>query len=216
LPAIWDGNALTFKKAGNGFLVWNNSQRVLFCEGGLGASNFADSSYVLCHCKNAKEIVFVGTGGGIGKSVENADINVPLSCVRLDKVTEVLFPAEVPAKADKNLAQEIRVGIEKTAADLGVRVHSGLHATVPFLFAETKELLVNLQKQGALSIDIELSVLYVMANHYGKKVAGAVRIGDLPLKGLPTWKSRSYKLQLKKEVHRRISQGIVNHFFVKP
>jgi hypothetical protein len=60
---------------------------------------------------------------------------------------------------------------------------------------------------------MELSVLYVRVNHYGKKVAGAVRIGDLPLKGLPTWKSGSHKLQLKKEVHKRITQGIVNHFF---
>lgn len=171
---------------------------MLFCEGGLGASNFADSSYVLCHCKNIKEVVFVGTGGGIGNNIESADINVPLSCIRLDKVTELLFPAEAPAKADKHLARDLRAEIEKAVADLGVRVHSGMHATVAFLLAETKELLVNLQKQGALSVDMELSIFYVLANHYRKKVAGAIRIGDLPLKGLPTWKSCSYRLQLKK------------------
>lgn len=161
-------------------------------------------------------MVFVGTGGGIGKNVESADINVPTSCIRLDKVTKVLVSAEVPARADMHLARELRVEIEKTVAYLGVRVHSGMHATVPFFLAETKELLVNLQKQGALSVDMELSFLYVLANHYRKRVASAVRIGDLPLKGLPTWKSRSYKLELKKEVHKRITQGIVNYFFIKP
>jgi ribosomal protein S9 len=36
-------------------------------------------------CTNVK-IVFVGTGGGISGQVESSHINVPPSCVRLDKV----------------------------------------------------------------------------------------------------------------------------------
>jgi purine-nucleoside phosphorylase len=151
--------------------------------------------------------VSVGTGGGIVKNVENADINLTLSCIRLDKVVEVLFCAEVPVGADNHLGRELRVEIEKTVADLDVGVDSAIHATVPSFLAETKELLINLQKQGALSVDMGLSVLYILADHHRKKMAGTVRIGDLPLKGLPTWKSRSYKLQLKKEVHKRITQA---------
>jgi hypothetical protein len=55
-PATLEANMVTFKKAGSCYLVWNNSQPVLFYEGGLGASNFGDSSFVL-PCRNIEEIV---------------------------------------------------------------------------------------------------------------------------------------------------------------
>jgi purine-nucleoside phosphorylase len=210
---ILTNNALRFEKVGDGYLVWKNDQRALFCEGGIGASNFADSSYVLCHCRNVKEIIFVGTGAGIGKDVESADVNVPTSCIRLDKVLEIFLPPEAPANADSELSGSLRIAIEKALQNLGTKVHSGMHATVPFFLSETKELLTDLQKQGAISVDMELSVLYALANRYNKKVAGIVRIGDLPLKGLPTWKSRSYKLQLKEKVHKKIVQGIIDYVF---
>ncbi|MDH5482335.1 MAG: hypothetical protein OEY22_05600 [Candidatus Bathyarchaeota archaeon] len=68
---------LKLEKTGNSFLVRKGSKHVLFGSGGIGASNFADSSYILCHCKNAEEIIFVGTGGGVGTHLESADINRP-------------------------------------------------------------------------------------------------------------------------------------------
>jgi len=92
-PEILAQNSLTLMRVNSGFLVRNNDHSALFCEGGIGASTFADSSYVLCHCASVKEILFVGTGGGIGDDVQTADINMPPSCVRLDKVMEILLPA---------------------------------------------------------------------------------------------------------------------------
>jgi purine-nucleoside phosphorylase len=191
------------------------NKRVLFSEGGIGASNFADSSYVLCHCRNVKEIIFVGTGGGIGERVETADINIPRSCIRLDKVLEIFLPPEAPAKADPKLAEELKNLIKRETRKLRIKVHSGTHATLPFFLSETKQLLTNLQKQGVLSVDMELSVLYALANHYNKKAAGIIRIGDLPLRGLPTWKSRADKLRFKEEVHKKIVYGIMRYLFNK-
>lgn len=73
--------------------------------------------------------------------------------------------------------------IEQATGRLGIAVYSETHATVPFFLAETRQLLVNLVKQGAVSIDMELSVLSTLANRYEKKTAGIIRIGDLPLRG---------------------------------
>jgi purine-nucleoside phosphorylase len=137
---ILTNNALRSEKVGNGYLVWKNDRRALFCEGGIGASNFADSSYVLCHCRNAKEIIFVGTGAGIGKDVEIADVNVPTSCIRLDKVLEIFLLPEAPANADSELSGNLRIAIENALQDLSTEVYSGMHATVPFFLSETKEL----------------------------------------------------------------------------
>jgi purine-nucleoside phosphorylase len=210
-----NARGLEFKRVGSGFLVWNEEKSALFCEGGTGASNFADSCYVLCHCGNVEEILFVGTGGGIGERVETGDVNVPPSCIRLDKVLEILLPPEAPANADEGLWSELRLTVEKAVASLGITVHGGVHATVPFFLSETRELLTRLQGQGVVSVDMELSVLYALAGHYKKKAAGVVRIGDLPLKGLPTWKSRSYKMELKREAHRMILKSMAVHIFEK-
>jgi purine-nucleoside phosphorylase len=212
-PKILARNALTFGRIGNSYLVRKNDCRALFCEGGTGASNFADSSYVLCHCANVKEVLFVGTGGGIGEDVQTADVNIPPSCVRLDKVLEILLPPEAPAEADPTLNRKLKAIIEREASSLGIAVHNGIHATVPFFLSETRKLLTDLQKRGVVSVDMELSVLYALANHYGKKAAGIIRIGDLPLKGLPTWKSRSCRLRLKEKVHTKIAEGIIQYLF---
>jgi len=210
------GKGLTFERVDSSFLVRNKNKQALFCKGGIGASNFADSSYILCHLKNVEEIIFLGTGGGLGEHVESADINIPSSCIRLDKVLEMILPPEAPAKADSYLAEKLKGLIENDVRDLGIKVHNGVHATVPFFLSETKELLKDLQKKGALSVDMELSVLYALANYYHKKAAGIIRIGDLPLKGLPTWKSLTYKRGLKKEVHKKILNAVINYLFIKP
>lgn len=204
---------LTCEKVGSSFMVWKGDKRAVFCEGGIGASNFADSSYILCHCKRVREIIFVGTGAGIGENVGSADINLPSCCIRLDKVAEILLPPEAPAKANLDVAKKMAKLIEKEVQALDIRVHQGIHATVPFFLAETRQLLTDLQKQGALSVDMELSVLYALANYYDKEVAGIVRIGDLPLGGLPTWKSLRHKVGLKKEVHTKILRALVSYLF---
>jgi purine-nucleoside phosphorylase len=160
-----------------------------------------------------KEIVFAGTGAGIRENVGSADVNLPSRCIRLDKVLEILLPPEAPAKANLEMTKKLRKLIEKEVQALGIRVHQGIHATVPFFLAETRELLTDLQKQGALTVDMELSVLYALANHYDKKAAGIVRIGDLPLGGLPTWKSRRHKVELKKKVHAKILRALFAYLF---
>jgi purine-nucleoside phosphorylase len=77
--AVMADKGLKFERKGNSFIVWKGDMQALFCEGGVGASNFADSSYILCHCGKVEEVIFVGTGGGIGEDVESADINLPTS-----------------------------------------------------------------------------------------------------------------------------------------
>jgi purine-nucleoside phosphorylase len=158
-----------------------------------------------------KEVIFVGTGGGLSEDTRTVDINIASSCIRLDKVLEILLPLQASARADPELAKKLKIAIEKKVHSLGIKVHMGKHATVPFFLSETKRLLIDLQKQGALSVDMELSVLYALANHYGKKAVGIIRIGDLPLKRLPAWESSSHELRFKKEVHTKILEGIISH-----
>jgi len=201
------------KKFGGNFLVEKNKQRALFCAGGVGASAFADSAYILCQVPQVTEVIFAGTGGGIGKMVNTTDVHVPHTCKRLERVLEILIPSEIPAKADGQLIGELLPLIKEEVRDLRINVHSGIHATVPFVCSETRSLLLSLQRQGVLSVDMELSVLLALADHYDKRAAGIIRIGDCPLKGLMFWDSIKSKVKLKAEIHRRILYALLKHLF---
>lgn len=55
-------DTVTFKKAGSGYLVWNDSQRVLVCKGGTDESDFGDPSFVLCNAGIFRKQWLVRTG----------------------------------------------------------------------------------------------------------------------------------------------------------
>ena len=192
-----------------GYLVRNKDARVLFCRTGIGASVFADIANILCNCQNTKTILFTGTAGGLSDQVQIMDLNVPRSCLRLDKVLEILLPLDAPANADSQLAHKIQTNLENNMTELGVPVHSQPHATVPFITCETEAFLTDLQRRGIWTVDMELSVLYALANHYQIPSAGILLVEDLPLHGLPFWKCRDFKLELKQRVQKIILQTIL-------
>jgi len=204
---------LVLKPLNSGFLVRRRKEQALFCRGGIGASVFTDFSYVLCHCDTVEEIIFVGSGAGLGATVNTADVHLPASCLRLERVLEDLLPRSASATATPSLLEALKGLIEPRVRELGTSTHVGLHATVPFLHIETNPFLRDLEKRGVLSVDMELAVLYALANHYGKKTVGIIRIGDLPLRGIPIWKSRDYQVELKKTVHKAILQAILEFLF---
>jgi len=208
-----DAGGLILKPLNSSFLVRRRKEQALFCRGGIGASVFADFSYVLCHCDTVEEIIFVGSGAGLGRTVNTADAHLPGSCLRLERVLEDLLPRSASATATPRLVEALKGLIEPRVRGLGTSVHVGLHATVPFFHIETEPFLRRLEKRGVLSVDMELAVLYALANHYGKKTAGIIRIGDLPLRGIPVWKSRDYQVELKKRVHGAILQALLEFLF---
>ena len=194
-----------------GYLVRSKDAEVLFCRTGIGASIFADITNVLCNCQNTKTILFVGTAGGLCDQVQTMDLNVPLSCLRLDKVLEVLLPLDAPANADSQLADQIRTSLENNMTEVGITVHTQPHATVPFITCETEAFLLDLQQRGIWTVDMELSVLYALASHYQIRSAGILLVEDLPLHGLPFWKCRDIKVELKQQVQNKILQTILQN-----
>jgi purine-nucleoside phosphorylase len=196
-------------------MVETKDQQVLFCRGAIGASMFADIGYVLCNSRNVEDVIFLGTGGGISHEVQTADVNIPSGCLRLDKVLEIMLPPEAPAKADIELAGQVRKLVEEEMKDVGVTLHDGLHATVPFLLCENKPFLMDLLNQGVLSVDMELSVLYALANHFSKKAVGVIRVDDLPLQGLYLWDAREDQVMLKRRVHTVILRAVLQFVFSK-
>jgi purine-nucleoside phosphorylase len=212
---VVEAENLVSEEIKSGYLVKSKDEQILFCRTGMGASVFADITNVLCNCQNTKTLLFVGTAGGISDEVQPTDLNIPPSCLRLDKVLEILLPLDAPADVDKELANQIQSNLKAAVAELEVNVHSQLHATVPFITCETEVFLRGLEKQGVWTIDMELSVLYALANHYNLRSAGIILVEDLPLHGLPFWKCQDINMELKQQVQTKVLQSILRTFFEK-
>ncbi len=210
---VLKAHGASYEETKTGYMVNVDGKRVLFCRGAIGASMFADIGYVLCNSRNVEEVIFLGTGGGISRDVKTADINIPSNCLRLDKVLEIMLPLEAPAKADPGLRRRIWKLVEEEVKGLGISLHDGLHATVPFLLCENKPFLVDLLNRGVLSVDMELSVLYALANHFSKKAVGIIRVDDLPLQGLLLWDALEDSLELKSQVHTGILRAVLGLVF---
>ena len=212
---VVEAENLVSEEIKSGYLVKNKDKQILFCRTGMGASVFADITNVLCNCQNTKTLLFIGTAGGISNEVQLTDLNIPPSCLRLDKVLEILLPLDAPADVDTELANKLQSSLKATLAELQTKVHCKLHATVPFVTCETEAFLRGLQKQGVWTVDMELSVLYALANHYNLRAAGILLVEDLPLHGLPFWKCRDINTELKQQVQNKMLQIILRTFFEK-
>ena len=211
--AVAERENLISEKVKCGYLLKSKNKQTLFCCTGIGASVFADITNVLCNCQNTKTILFVGTAGGISDEIQLLDLNIPPSCLRLDKVLEILLPLDAPAEVDQELATQLQSSMKAAVAEWEVRVHNQLHATVPFVTCETEAFLRDLQKKGVWTVDMELSVLYALANHYNIRSVGIILVEDLPLHGLPIWKCRDVNTELKQQVQTKVLQTILRHIF---
>jgi purine-nucleoside phosphorylase len=190
--------------------ISTEDKRFLILMGGRGASDFADSSTLLCNVSNVEEILFVGNGAGIGNRVRSKDIHIPLTCRRDDQVTNFIVDDKFSANADNAMSAEIAEITRRKIGELDINIYQEMHATIPFFYSETEEYLRKLQELSVLSIDMEMSVIYTIAKINRKKCAGMLRIGDLPLIGEEVWEVTSKRRpELNQQIRSIFLQTIV-------
>jgi len=154
----------------------NKSGLVIFI--GRGLIDFTERIRILCLIENIKEILFIGSAGSLNDNVTTGDINIPKYAIPFEDVSSWYIDiSEAIPKADEHLFNKIL----KLSSNARVNIHSKLHATVPFLYSETKEFLEYLKEIGVATIDMEVSSFYRITNYYGKKALAILRVGDMPL-----------------------------------
>jgi purine-nucleoside phosphorylase len=182
------------------YLIKDKEREIFICMGGRGASDFADSSVLLCNIPAVKEILFIGNGAGVGDNIRSKDIHIPRSCSRYEQITNFLVDQDFIAESDSTLSEEINNIINEVTRNDDIIIHRGNHATVPFFYSETEDFLKEIAEKS-ITIDMEMSVIYTFAKIYNKKSTGILRIGDLPLQGEEVWKTTDLR---RPELNRRI------------
>jgi len=162
------GNLYVKKDNKSGFIIFT----------GRGLIDFTERIRILCLIENIKEILFLGSAGSLDDNVITGDINIPRYIIPFEDVSSWYIDiSEAIPKADEHLFNKIL----ELSSDAKVNIHSKLHATVPFLYSETKEFLEYLKEIGVATIDMEVSSFYRITNYYDKKAVAILRVSDMPL-----------------------------------
>jgi len=166
----YKGNLFLRRKNKKGFIMFL----------GRGLIDFTERIRLLCSITKVKEILFIGSAASLDEKIKPLEFNIPLYVVPFENVSTVYsdFINDLPI-AHKTLWKRI-INLVK---EEGCIFHTKLHATIPFIYMETKRFLEYLKDVGISTIDMEVSGLFRIANHYKKKAAALLVVWDTPLFG---------------------------------
>ncbi len=171
---------------------------------GRGVVEFTERIMMLSTSEKVRDILFLGSAGGI-KDLYTGDLVVPYAIIPFENVSDIYVDTvrHLPLPND-DLVKEVF----DYAKETGLKVVSGLHATVPLIFMETREFLEYLAKIGALTVDMELSAFFRILNRNRKRGAALLRVSDIPLHGQHFY-SEEYE-RTKKTLRRRALEGMLH------
>lgn len=122
----------------------------------------------------AKTFLVIGAAGSLQPDLPIGSVVVPTRAIREEGTSHHYVPADVPATGSPELLEALR----DAAARAGLEPRTGLHWTSDALYREHKERIDAYRQAGVLSIDMEISALYILRQHRGVGCAAIVAISD--------------------------------------
>lgn len=157
------------------------------CSTGIGGGSTEIAVIELFH-HGARDLIRVGTAGGVAPSVVSGDLMVLTGCVRKTGAADAFVPVEFPAIADYRILNALLEACE----GLGLTPHVGLGATVDSFYATKPHLIrgdgLELQtclygdlrmwrEYGVLQLDMETAVIFVLATVLGMRAGSICTVG---------------------------------------
>ena len=122
----------------------------------------------------AKTLLIVGAAGSLQPDLPVGSVVLPMTTIREDGTSHHYLPHDVPATASTAPAEALRNACEQA----GVAPRAGLHWTTDAPYREHKEKILAFREAGVLSVDMEVSALYALAQHRGVDCAAILAISD--------------------------------------
>ena len=169
-----------FKGYNQGFCAIINGVEVSVLDSRVGSPLALDCTYYLrfTPCKN---IVFTGLIGAIQPDIEVGDIIAPTGALRGEGASRYFVDEAYPAVADFGLTCELADVLDEVYEGTGINVHYGSIYTTDAFAAETEDFLKEWGSKGLLGIEMETSVVYVIASLYGMRATSFHVVSDNPL-----------------------------------
>ncbi len=153
--------------------IWNGKKpRFTFIYSQVGPTN-ADLTVMLLKGTGVREVILVGSCGGLRENMNPGDIVIPQAFYGFDYVSE-LWSKEKPYYVDENL----RKALLSIAEEKGISYHSGTSATVDSLHRQ-----VRLDLSNFVCAEMEGSVFAAAARKLGYRFAAVLWVSDVPARG---------------------------------
>lgn len=151
--------------------VLNNQVTIATLRMGAPAAVMACEELMAC---GARTLLIVGAAGSVQPDLSIGSVVLPTSAIREEGTSHHYLPAELPATATYELVDDLRAACEQR----GLQPRTGLHWTTDAPYREHKEKIAAYRDAGVLSVDMEVSAMYVLAQHRGAACAAVVAISD--------------------------------------
>lgn len=173
---------LTVKREYTSYLGEVNNEKILVISTGMGGPSTAICVEELAMI-GIKNLIRVGTSGGMQLNVSAGDLVIASSAIRQDGTSREYVPIEFPAVADF----ELLCALNKAAKELGYVAHTGVvHCKDSFYGQHSPERMpVSYEleqkwqawiKAGALCSEMESAALYTVASSLNLKAAAILLV----------------------------------------
>ena len=147
--------------------------RLTAINGGRFSTDTSITTEVMCNAQ-IKNIIRVGTAGSLDENIKVGDIFVVDEVIRGDGVTPYYVDKDFKTLADKRIADTLY----EVAKGMGVNVYRGKAWTTDALLRETREIVEEKRKEGALVVDMVSSTLLTIAQTYNIKAGSILAVSD--------------------------------------
>lgn len=155
-----------------------NNQKISVVSHGVGAAGAAVCFEEIIK-GGAKEIIRVGTAGSLDLSIKDGDMVIAEAAIREDGLTEQLIKKEYPAVADMSLTRNLITSANEITDN---QFKSGIILTVGAFYPELEPLPNNYYSQaGAIAVEMEASVLFLIASLHGVAAGGIFAIDGIAI-----------------------------------
>lgn len=152
--------------------------KITAMNGGRFSADTAITTEVMCSAK-IQNIIRIGTCGSLDENIKIGDLVVVDRVIRGDGVTPYYVDNNFKTLADKKISDTLY----EVAKSMGVNIHRGTVWTTDALLRETKELVEQKRKQGAIAVDMVSSSLLTIALVYQVKAGAILAVSDNVISG---------------------------------
>ena len=141
---------------------------------GMGMPAIGIYSYELFNFYDVKNIIRVGTAGGLREEVKVKDIIMGMACMTNSNwAAQYEINAVLPAVCSYDLLKKA----EQAAADLGVKPHIGTIFSSDVFYDSTRDY-DKWRSMGVLGVEMEAAALYMQAAKAGKNALCICTVSD--------------------------------------
>jgi uridine phosphorylase len=161
-----------------GFITYTGSKngvRISVCSSGIGCPSAAIAMEELARL-GAKVFIRVGTTGALQKDLHIGDLVVATAAVRAEGTSKNYVPLEFPAVADLTVATSLVQAARKS----NLKTHFGLVMSTDAFYGNLENL-KRWSNFGALSVEMETSVIYTIAALKNLKAGSILAVDGNPL-----------------------------------